>query len=78
MLTKEAHELQRFLVIKNEMRSERLNLLLLGSAVYQRRVVAIGNAEARTRRGREKFCLFGINAKMFSYSIGSDDEQNSL
>lgn len=56
------------------MRSERLDLLLLCSAVYQRRIVAIRNAEAKGK----KFCLLGINGKKFSHSIGSDDEQNSL
>lgn len=49
VLTKEAHELQRFFVVKDEMRSERLNLLLFCSAVYQRRIVAIGNAEGKKK-----------------------------
>lgn len=64
VLTKEAHELQRFLVVEDEVRSERLDLLLLCSAVYQRRVVAKGNAKANGI-----ICLFGISEEKNVFSL---------
>lgn len=70
VLSKEAHELERLLVVEDEVRSKRRDLLLLGAAVKQSGIVA------KEMENEKNVCL-GSSRKS-SHSIGSEAEQKSL
>lgn len=68
VLAEEAHELERLLVVEDEVRSKWRDLLLLGAPVQQSRIVS---------KGDFRVCL-GLDVKEKTHSMGSEAEQKSL